>query len=256
MNFLTPVWPREVDGLDHIGAISTLRTGGFSLPPYAAADGSGGLNLATHVGDDAAIVARNRAVLRLKIPADPHWLNQVHGSAVVHARADAVVENPPTADACIATEPGVVCAILTADCLPVLLCDPKARVVGAAHAGWRGLASGVLQNTVAAMRAVGATDVCGWLGPAIGPKKFEVGEDVRTEFCDGDHAAAKAFEASTSAPGKYMADLYALARLALMQAGVSAISGGDRCTVSQPQDYFSYRRDLHCGRMASLIWIR
>ena len=256
MNFFTPVWLRTAEAAERIAAISTLRAGGLSAAPYAAEDGLGGLNLATHVGDEAISVAANRAALSSILPAEPRWLNQVHGTVVVHARADTPVTNPPTADACIATEPGVVCAILTADCLPVLLCDPAGGVVGAAHAGWRGLAGGVLQNTVAAMRAAGADELCAWLGPAIGPKKFEVGEDVRAAFCEIDYAAVAAFIPVPDQPGKYLADLYALARQALTQAGVFAISGGDQCTVSQPQDYFSYRRDQRCGRMASLIWIR
>jgi YfiH family protein len=253
MNLDHPVWPSAVE---HVGAISTRRSGGFSASPFAANDGSGGFNLASHVGDDALTVARNRAALGGVVPAEPRWLNQVHGTAVFHARADTFALTPPTADACIATEPGVVCAILTADCLPVLLCDPAGSVVGAAHAGWRGLAGGVLPKTVAAMRAAGANELCAWLGPAIGPKKFEVGEDVWTAFCAIDRAAATAFVPVPNQPGKYLADLYALARQALAQVGVSAISGGDQCTVSQPQDYFSFRRDQQCGRMASLIWIR
>lgn len=259
MKLVYPLWAGAVNPIDvaeQIGAISTQRAGGASAMPYAAGDGAGGLNLAAHVGDDANAVARNRAALRSVLPGEPCWLNQVHGTAVVHARAGAVCINPPAADACIATEPGVVCTVMTADCLPVLLCDPAGRVVGAAHAGWRGLAGGVLQNTVAAMRATGADELCAWLGPAIGPKKFEVGEDVRAAFCSSDCKAETAFTGIADRPGKYLADLYALARLALAQAGVSAISGGDQCTVSQPAEYFSFRRDRQCGRMASLIWIR
>lgn len=253
MNFHQPIWSASAE---RIGALSTRRFGGVSVAPYAAEDGAGGLNLAMHVGDDALAVARNRAALRLVLPAEPCWLNQVHGTTVVHARADSVAATVPTADACIATESGVVCAILTADCLPVLFCDPTRGIVGAAHAGWRGLAGGVLQKTVAAMRAAGADEIAAWLGPAIGPSRFEVGEDVRAAFCERDRAALSAFKPVIDQTEKYLADLYLLARLILQQVGVSAITGGDQCTVSQPQDYFSFRRDQRCGRMASLIWVR
>lgn len=253
MKLLQPVWPGAAD---RIGAVSTYRDGGESTTPYAAADGAGGLNLALHVGDDAQTVARNRATLRAHLPNEPLWLNQVHGITVVHAQAGMVVDYPPTADASIATEPGVVCAIMTADCLPVLLSDPSGRAVGAAHAGWRGLAGGVLQQTVNAMRDVGANEIMAWLGPAIGPHAFEVGAEVRTMFCDQNPEAERAFVARAEYPGKYLADLYALARLALGKVGVSAISGGDQCTLHQTENYFSFRRDQRCGRMASLIWIR
>ena len=253
MKLLRPVWPGETH---RISAVSTYRDGGESTTAYAAADGAGGLNLALHVGDDPHTVARNRAALRAYLPAEPFWLNQVHGTAVVHAHAAKTVDAPPTADASIATEPGVVCAILTADCLPVLLCDPTGRVVGAAHAGWRGLAGGVVQQTVIAMRDAGANEIMAWLGPAIGPSAFEVGAEVRAMFCDQHPKADSAFIARADCPGKYLADLYALARLALGQVGVSAISGGDQCTLLQPENYFSFRRDKRCGRMASLIWIR
>ena len=252
MKLVHPTWPGEVE---RIAAISTMRDGGSSVKPFAAADGSGGLNLALHVGDEAQTVERNRAALREYLPAEPLWLNQVHGTAVVHARAGMIVDTPPTADASIATEPGVVCATLTADCLPVLLCDPTGRAVGAAHAGWRGLAGGVLQQTVTAMRAAGADNIMAWMGPAIGPTAFEVGAEVRTIFCEQNHVAEKAFVEIADRPGKYLADLYALARLALVQVGVTDVSGGEQCTLRQPHNYFSFRRDQRCGRMASLIWI-
>lgn len=253
MKVVHPVLP---DSAVRIALLSTQRGGGISAMPYAAANGAGGFNLATHVGDDAIAVAHNRASLRQMLPAEPVWLNQNHGAVVVHACADTNFTSPPIADACIATEPGVVCAVLTADCLPVLFYDVSGDVVGAAHAGWRGLAAGVLQHTVTAMRAAGATDIRAWLGPAIGPNKFEVGEEVRAAFCSLDHVAEYAFIALANHPGKYVADLYALARLALAQVSVTRVSGGDQCTVSQPSDYFSFRRDQQCGRMASLIWIR
>lgn len=253
MQLIVPSWPTTIK---HIGAISTRRASGFSLPPFAADDGSGGLNLAQHVGDYAASVERNRVALRSHLPSDPQWLNQVHGTMVFEAHAGLVSTVPPTADASVTTDLNVVCAVLTADCLPVLFCDPRGGHVGAAHAGWRGLAGGVLQRTVAAMRSAGADDIWAWLGPAIGPNRFEVGEEVRTAFCNQDAASASAFVSIAGHPGKYLANLYALAQLALREAGVTAVTGGDQCTVSQPQDYFSFRRDQRCGRMASMIWLR
>ena len=259
MRLIVPDWPSP---LAHIDALCTTRVGGFSNAPFDAGfcrgndENSGGLNLALHVGDDAATVIRNRDVLRAHLPADPDWLNQVHGSEVYRASAVLKTEAPPCADASIATEPGVVCAIMTADCLPVLLCDPCGPYVGAAHAGWRGLAGGVLQRTVSAMRASGANDIWAWLGPAIGPDHFEVGDDVRATFCQQQPAAASAFFAIAGRPGKYLADLYFLARLALQSVGVTQVSGGDQCTVCQRDTYFSFRRDQRCGRMASMIWLR
>ena len=254
-SMIVPTWPAAIE---HIGALSTQRAGGFSAAPYAAADGSGGLNLAQHVGDDAVAVERNRAALRGYLPAPPQWLNQVHGDAVFSVRdgRSSPGAAAPCADASIATDTGAVCAILTADCLPVLFCDPRGRFVGAAHAGWRGLAAGVLQNTVGAMRNAGADEIWAWLGPAIGPQCFEVGEDVRAAFIDRHPQAASAFIGHVSHPGKYFADLYALARLVLHCVGVGSVTGGDQCTVTQSNDYFSFRRDQRCGRMASLIWLR
>lgn len=253
MQLIIPVWP---EALDHVGALSTRRSGGYSAPPFAAEDGSGGLNLAQHVGDDVATVERNRATLRAHLPSDPQWLNQVHGTTVFEAHARLVSNVPPTADASMTSDLNVVCAVMTADCLPVLFCDPRGHYVGAAHAGWRGLAGGALQHTVAAMRSAGADEIWAWLGPAIGPNRFEVGEEVRSAFCNQDAAAASAFVGVTGHPEKYLADLYALARLALRSVGVTAVTGGDQCTVSQPHDYFSFRRDHRCGRMASMIWLR
>lgn len=261
MRMIVPDWPSP---LAHVGALSTTRVGGFSNAPFDAgycnnADQfAGGLNLAQHVGDDAETVIRNRTVLRSHLPTEPTWLNQVHGTVVHHARPGLNSQDiePPTADASIATESGVVCAVMTADCLPVLLCDPRQPHIGAAHAGWRGLAGGVLQRSVSAMRAAGADNIWAWLGPAIGPDHFEVGEEVRTVFCQQQPAAASAFVAIAGRPGKYLADLYVLARLALRSVGVTQISGGDQCTVCQRDTYFSFRRDQRCGRMASMIWLR
>ncbi len=196
---------------------------------------------------------RNRRLLRPLLPAEPAWLTQVHGTTVVDAAT--VATDPPQADASIATRPGVVCAILTADCLPVLLCDRAGRVVGAAHAGWRGLAGGVLERTVAAMRAAGADEILAWLGPAIGPQAFEVGEEVRQVFVERDAGVGDAFVPVAHRAGKYHADLYRLARERLRQAGIESVSGGGLCTYSDRRRFFSYRRDGVTGRIGSFIWL-
>lgn len=244
MDFIIPDW----NAPGSVGALSTTRHGGTSGGPYAAPDG-GGLNLGIHVGDDPQAVARNRALLRAHLPAEPSWLNQVHGVRVVDA-ADTAGQ-VPDADASISASPGTVCVIQTADCLPVLFCDSDGKVVGAAHAGWRGLAGGVLQATAARMREAGAGDIMAWLGPAIGPRAFEVGQDVADAFSN-----AGAFRAIPERPGKFLADIYMLARAALAEAGVEKISGGGYCTVEDARRFYSYRRDRVTGRMASLIWLR
>jgi YfiH family protein len=244
---IVPDWPGMPPS---VGALSTTRRGGLSAAPYGD-DNGGGLNLGLHVGDDPNTVMRNRALLQARLPGAPVWLNQVHGAHVVDAAA---VSGIPDADASIATRPGVVCAIMTADCLPVLFADRAGAVVGAAHAGWRGLAQGVLQNTVMRMREAGASEITAWLGPAIGPRAFEVGAEVRAAFADTDPAAAAAFTAQ--ADGKYLADIYLLARRALAGCGVQEVSGGRLCTVGDAARFYSYRRDRVTGRMASLIWIR
>lgn len=248
----TPDWP----GLpDHIVALSTVRHGGVSLAPYDDGSGSGGFNLAGHVGDRFEHVLRNRAILDQYLPAQPLWLEQVHGTRVVDA---AVMHDDLQADACFTTQTGVVCAVQTADCLPVLLCDAENRVVAAAHAGWRGLVDGVLEKTLGTMLKAGAKLECisVWLGPAIGPDKFEVGAEVRQQFVDADSCADAAFRVSHSAADKHFADIYELARLRLQRAGIVQISGGNFCTVTDKEDFYSYRRDRTTGRMASLIWIK
>ncbi len=248
-----PTVPVRWSGLPAgVAALSTTRGGGVSESPYDDGTGGGGLNLALHVGDAADAVARNRALLRSQLPAEPAWLTQVHGTRVLDA---ASINDAPEADASITDRPGVVCAVMTADCLPVLLADAHGRVVGAAHAGWRGLAAGVLEKTVAAMRAAGAGDVLAWLGPAIGSDVFEVGEEVRAAFAHLGPQAADAFQTIDGRHGKYRANLPGLARLALAQAGVVAVAGGSDCTVSDPARFYSFRRDRVTGRMASLIWI-
>lgn len=236
-----------------VGALSTTRTGGVSGAPYDDGHGAGGLNLGTHVGDAPEAVARNRALLRTHLPADPAWLTQVHGNRVLDA---STVSDAPEADATIATRPGVVCAIMTADCMPVLLTDISGRVVGAAHAGWRGLAAGVLETTVAAMREAGATEILAWLGPGIGPQAFEVGGEVREAFSHLGPVSGGAFTPIDERRDKFLADLPALARMALARVGVSKVTGGTDCTYSDARRFYSYRRDRVTGRMVSLIWIK
>ncbi|WP_395408616.1 peptidoglycan editing factor PgeF [Pseudoduganella sp. UC29_106] len=250
-----PDWP---DAPPNIGFLCTTRLGGVSPGPYGDGQAGGGLNLGLHVEDSAENVARNRALLRAQLPAEPVWLSQVHGTVVVDAAtaADAGA-GVPVADASIGRSPGVVCAVQTADCLPVLFADVDGRVVGAAHAGWRGLAAGVLEDTVEAMRTAGAGQISAWLGPAIGPQKFEVGQEVKDAFVARSADAAIAFRrAPGSAEGKHLADIYALARQSLARAGVARISGGDRCTVTEADVFYSYRRDRVTGRQATLIWIK
>lgn len=243
LELLRPDWPAP----PRVGAAVSTRAGGVSTGPWAS------LNLGSHVGDDPACVAENRRRLRaaLGLDAEPGWLAQVHGTAV--ARVDDACDGPPEADAAVAFAPGRACAILTADCLPVLLCDAGGTGVGAAHAGWRGLAAGVVEAAVAALGCP-PDDVLAWLGPAIGPDAFEVGAEVRAAFVDDDARAASAFR--PNGRGRWQADLYALARLRLARAGVGRVYGGGWCTYSDPARWYSHRRDGRCGRMASLVWLR
>ncbi len=235
-------WP--VPG--RVRVISTLRGGGASRGPYAS------LNLALHVGDDPVAVARNRQCLReaAGLPDEPLWLEQVHGTAV--ARHADLVSRPPRADAAVALAPGRVCAVMTADCLPVALADRQGTRVGLAHAGWRGLAGGVLEATIAAL-GVDPSDLCAWLGPAIGPAAFEVGAEVQAAFVARWPAAGAAF--TPNARGRLQADLYALARLALRECGVRDVHGGGECTYADASRFFSFRRDATTGRMATLAWL-
>lgn len=248
MELLIPDWHAE---LANVGALSTLRPGGYSQGPYGSIDGDG-LNLAMHVADSPAHVSRNRRLLRSILPTEPLWLTQVHGNKVVEAEA---LTLPVEADACVASTRGMVCAVMSADCLPVLLCDGVGEVVGVAHAGWRGLASGVLENTVTQMRRRGGGDIQAWLGPAIGAQQFEVGQEVLDAFVDVDAACRAAFIPSTESDGKFLADIYQLARRRLARVGVERVTGGGLCTVSD-QRFYSYRRDQTTGRMVSLIWLR
>jgi polyphenol oxidase len=233
--------------------MTTLRRGGVSRAPYDDGSGAGGLNLGTHVGDLPQHVEQNRLLVQALLPARPAWLSQIHGTAVVDA---AGATDTPKADASVATRRDLVCAIQTADCLPVLFCDAAGRVVGAAHAGWRGLAGGVLQNTITAMRNAGADEILAWLGPAIGPQRFEVGEDVLNAFAAVDVKTGAAFEPVAGRPGKYLADIYRLARVMLAKVDVQRVYGGGLCTMTDDRRFYSYRRDKVTGRMASLIWIK
>ena len=235
--WIEPDWPAP----DGVRAASTLRPGGVSRGAYA------GLNLGVHVGDDPAHVAANRRLLReaLNLPAEPVWLNQNHGVEVIRADAPARL----TGDAAVTRRAGIVCAVMTADCLPILLCDRAGIGVAAVHAGWRGLAGGVVEAAVAALNR---SDLMAWLGPAIGPAAFEVGDEVRAAFLGRSGTCADAFHANGEA--HWLADLYQLARRVLQRAGVCNIYGGEYCTYSDPDRFFSYRRDGLTGRMATLIW--
>ena len=237
----------------NVAVLSTTRIGGFSRAPYDDGSGQGGLNLGDHVADDAVVVQRNRERLREQSPSEPVWLKQVHGTHVVNA---AMVQGMPEADASFTTQAGVVCAILTADCMPVLFCDQRGSVVAAAHAGWRGLSLGVLENTIAAMRAAGANDLMAWMGPAIGPQKFEVGADVIEAFAHLGRVTESAFLPLAERPGKFLANLPLLVKCILNKQDVTQLFGGADCTVSDAQRFYSFRRDGVTGRMASLIWIR
>lgn len=238
-HLITPDWPAPAN----VRALQTTRKGGVSDSPYAS------FNLGSHVGDNPLAVSRNRMLLAPLLPSEPVWLNQVHGITVADAgRAGCL----PEADASVSTHPGAVCVVMTADCLPILLCDEQGSVVGAAHAGWRGLCDGVIEATVSAMN-VPAPTLMAWLGPAIGSTVFEVGDEVRTAFVAKQPQAAKAFVAA--AEGKWMADIYQLARLRLQALGIHRIYGGDLCTYSDAERFYSYRRDGVTGRMATFIWI-
>ncbi len=241
IEWLEPEWPVA----RHVRVVSTLRAGGASDGPYAS------LNLAAHVGDDAGRVRENRDRLceAAALPSEPLWLEQVHGCAVVEAAGQGGV---PRADSAIATSPGHVCAVMTADCLPVVLVDRAGTRVAAAHAGWRGLAGGVVEATVAALGGDPA-DLLAWLGPAIGRRAFEVGPEVRQAFIDRLPGAGACFGRNDQ--GRFQADLYALARIVLASAGVGSVYGGGWCTATEATRFFSFRRDGMTGRMATLAWL-
>jgi polyphenol oxidase len=240
--WITPEWPAPTN----VRALSTLRTGGVSEGKYAS------LNLATHVGDERDAVIRNRALLKdaAQLPAEPIWLEQVHGSLVWVASGS--VASPPVADASVARTRQQICTILTADCLPVLFCDLDGTAVGAAHAGWRGLAGGVLSETLREMGSPPAR-VIAWMGPAIEQSAFEVGDEVREQFIGRSPQHAQAF--SPNERGRWQADLYDLARRELNALGVACVYGGDFSVYAQPERFYSYRRDKQTGRMATMIWL-
>ncbi|MBP5970126.1 MULTISPECIES: peptidoglycan editing factor PgeF [Pseudomonas] len=238
MNWLTPDWPAPAS----VRACVTTREGGVSEAPFDS------LNLGDHVDDRPEAVAENRRRLTDYFSIKPAWLQQVHGIAVAQADPGIVA----TADASWTATPGIACAAMTADCLPALFCNRAGTRVAAAHAGWRGLAAGVLEATLDTLD-VPAEDVLVWLGPAIGPKAFEVGPEVREVFINQLPEAAEAFVPSDNA-GKFMADIYLLARLRLAERGVTAVYGGGFCTVTDPR-FFSYRRASRTGRFASLVWL-
>ena len=240
-SLLIPEWPAPLNVL----AVSTTRHGGVSMPPYDS------FNLAEHVGDDPRSVAENRRCLTALagLPREPAWLEQVHGIEVVAAD---LVTQPIAADAAFTRKAAYPCVVMTADCLPVLFCDRAGTVVAVAHAGWRGLAGGVLAATVAKLETMPA-QLLAWLGPAIGPQSFVVGPEVRAAFVAlrADHA--EAFQ--PTATGRWLADLYHLARQQLHHLGIEAVYGGVHCTMNEPERFFSYRREHCTGRMASLIWL-
>jgi polyphenol oxidase len=239
--FIQPNWPAP----SNVRTASTLRSGGVSREPFDS------FNLAAHVGDLPQAVAENRRLLKaaLRLPAEPAWLEQIHSDIVVDASDCA---SPQRADACVARSSGRVCAVLTADCLPVLFCSRDGDRVAAAHAGWRGLAAGILDTTVGSLGLPGS-ELMAWLGPAISQPAFEVGDDVRIAMLARDVGFANAFV--PNARGRWQCDLYELARRNLAQLGVHAVYGGGYCTYGDDDHFFSYRRDGQCGRMASLVWI-
>jgi YfiH family protein len=238
-HLIIPDWPAPAN----VKALQTTRKGGISITPYDS------LNLGDHVGDAQLAVAHNRMLLNTLLPSEPVWLEQMHGTIVANADHASCL---PQADACIARHRAAVCVVMTADCLPVLLCDKQGSVVGAAHAGWKGLAAGVIEATMQAMN-VAPQKLMAWLGPAISQDVFEVGDEVRAAFIAAQPQASFAFISGQN--GKWFADIYALARLRLKALGVTQIYGGGYCTYREQERYFSYRRDGVTGRMGTFIWL-
>lgn len=236
--FITPDWPAP----NNVRALQTTREGGVSRGAYAS------LNLGDHVKDAPQHVAANRQLLSAHLPSEPVWLNQVHGVRVIDAALSTCLES---ADASFTSRKQVVCVTMTADCLPVLLCDQAGTVVAAVHAGWRSLCDGVIEATVAAM-PVPSGQLMAWLGPAIGPHAFVVGGEVREQFIAKDAQAVSAFKAKGD---KWLGDLYTIARQRLQTIGVTQVYGGGRCTHNEPETFFSFRRDGDTGRMGSFIWL-
>ncbi|MDH5552952.1 MAG: peptidoglycan editing factor PgeF [Nitrosomonas sp.] len=244
-NWIVPDWPAPLN----VKALFTTRNGGVSRGKddvYAT------LNLGSHVNDSLSDVQKNRAILCQHVPSTPKWLKQVHGTTIL------CMDDEPTSlqgDAALSRTAGTVCAMMVADCLPVYLCDKAGTTVAVVHAGWRGLAAGIIEKTVAEMRQE-QTEIMAWLGPAIGSESFEVGEEVRDVFVNHDKQSSAAFVPQQGKNSdKWLADIFQLARLRLADAGVTAVYGGGICTYSDPSRFFSYRRDGETGRMAALIWL-
>jgi YfiH family protein len=242
INFIQPQWPAP----DNVKALQSTRMGGVSIAHFAS------LNFGAHVGDDPIAVAENRQLLSAYLPTEPVWVNQVHGVDVIDAAVSSCLQN---ADASFTTKPNVVCVTMTADCLPLLLCDKKGSVVAAVHAGWRGLCDGVIEAAIAKMQ-VSPSEILVWLGPAIGPNAFEVGDDVREQFLVKDTQAELAFKRNGD---KWLCNLYLIARQRLNNLGVMQVYGAsvneDFCTYTDKARFFSFRRDNVTGRMASMIWL-
>ncbi len=242
MDLIKPTWPAPRG----VQAFSTTRLGGVSPKPFAS------LNLGLHVGDDPRCVETNRALVNthLSLPSEPVWLNQVHGKKVLSLPLEVNLNTPPSADALFTREINQVCVVMSADCLPVFFCDLKDKAVAAAHAGWRGLLDGILENTLSYFS--NPENVLAWLGPAIGASAFEVGNEIKQAFEAKNPLFKAAFMPYN---GKWLADIYALARFQLKLSGVKGIYGGEYCTFTDPNRFFSYRRDGQTGRQASLIWL-
>ncbi|OOF71014.1 peptidoglycan editing factor PgeF [Rodentibacter caecimuris] len=244
MNQIIPNWsvPRSVQ------AFSTTRKGGVSLPPFNS------FNLGDHVGDDKSAVKINRTLLveQNVLPHLPLFLTQIHSTKVIHLPH---TEKDVNADAVYTNQPNQVCLVMTADCLPVLLTNKQGNEVAAAHAGWRGLCNGILEETVRQFRCT-PNEIIAWLGPAIGPNAFQVGKDVVEQFVSIDPIAKQAFKIDSSQPDKYLGNLYQLATQRLNALGIFQISGGEYCTFTEKERFFSFRREKQTGRMASLIWFR
>ena len=251
MNFIAPQWPAPTS----VKALVSTREGGVSQKPFDS------LNLGDHVGDELNHILINRAIFSKELPTEPIWLMQVHGTVVSTPQSRLLNQDLPIqADASVTNIPGEVLTIMTADCLPVLFAKSDGTVVGAAHAGWRGLCAGILENTITELLNLAddknPANIMAWLGPAIGPDVFEVGEDVVNAFKDsGSPIPANGFKAIAHKPGKFLADIYRLAKGRLEASGVRIISGGEHCTVRDQKQFFSYRRDGETGRFASAIWI-
>lgn len=244
LNFIQPNWPAS----QNIKAYTTTREGGFSQGAFAS------FNLAAHVGDDLQAVAKNRVLLReqLKLPGEPVWLDQVHGIEVIAAEQVDLEQLPVTADASFTTQAKVVCVTQTADCLPLLLCDRAGTCVAAVHAGWKGLALGVIEATIKKL-PVKSSELLAWMGPAIGPTAFKVGKDVFDEFVLRDSKAEQAFK--VIGDNHWLGNMYKLAKQRLANCGVVAVYGGDFCTYTDAKQFYSYRRDQQTGRMSTLIWM-